>query len=105
MAKQLLGRYGVVLREILEREGALAPWRELLAVYRAFAVRGEIRDGRFVAKLAAEQFGLPEAVGALLEGRHAGGAGAMISISGADPLNLVGVITAGERVPALGQSG
>ncbi len=101
ITKQLLGRYGVVLRKILEREGALAPWRELMVGCRALEARGEIRGGRFGAKLAGEQFGLPEAVGALLEGRRAGRAGAMISISGADPLNGVGIITAGERVPAL----
>lgn len=73
--------------------------------YCAFEAWGEIRDGRFGAKLAGEQFGLPEALGALRQILRAGRAGAMILISGADPLNLVGVITAGERVPALGQSG
>ncbi len=41
ITKQLLGRYGVVLGEILEREGALAPWRELMVGYCALGARGE----------------------------------------------------------------
>ena len=65
-------------------------------------LRGEIRGGRFVADFTGEQFGLPEAVEALRAVRRDPQAGAQeIRLSGSDPLNLVGMILPGERVPAL----
>ena len=39
----LLRRYGVVFRDLLAREAAPPPWRELLRVYRALEARGAIR--------------------------------------------------------------
>src|SRR4029077_19160853 len=70
-ARALLLRYGVVFWRLLEREaGWLAPWRELLRVYRRLEARGEIRGGRFVAGFSGEQFALPEAIGALRETRR-----------------------------------
>jgi ATP-dependent Lhr-like helicase len=98
----LLKRYGVVFLRVLEREATWLPkWRELLRVYRQLEARGEIRGGRFVAGFAGEQFALPEAVAKLREVRRRNGQGEMISLSGADPLNLVGVLTPGPRLPAL----
>jgi ATP-dependent Lhr-like helicase len=99
-ARVLLRRYGVIFRRLLEREGKLPPWRDLLRVYRRLEARGEIRGGRFVAGFSGEQFALPEAIPALRKARK-GRAGGMVSISAADPLNLVGIVTAGEKVPAL----
>jgi ATP-dependent Lhr-like helicase len=87
---------------MLEREAErLPPWRDLLRVYRRLESRGEIRGGRFVAGFTGEQFALPEAVGALRETRRRKADGTLVSISGADPLNLVGVLTPGPRLPAL----
>jgi ATP-dependent Lhr-like helicase len=98
----LLRRYGVVFWRLLEREAAwLPPWRELLRVYRRLEARGEIRGGRFVAGFSGEQFALPEAIGALREARRKEGRGAWVSVSGADPLNLVGIIVAGPKLAAL----
>ncbi|HEX2245783.1 MAG TPA: DEAD/DEAH box helicase [Gammaproteobacteria bacterium] len=97
----LLRRYGVICRQLLEREPALPPWRELLKVYRRLEARGEIRGGRFVAGMSGEQFALPEAVGALRDIRRQPKENKLVSITGADPLNLVGVVTPGARVPAL----
>lgn len=99
----LLQRYGVIFKRLLEREQHLPPWRDLLYVYRRLEARGEIRGGRFVDRFAGEQFALPEAVGALRKYRHKADqkGDALISISAADPLNLVGIITPGERVPAI----
>jgi ATP-dependent Lhr-like helicase len=95
-------RYGVVFLRVLEREPPWLPrWGELLRVYRKLEARGEIRGGRFVAGFSGEQFALPEAVGKLREVRRRGPTGALISISGADPLNLVGVLTPGPKLPAL----
>ena len=102
VAQSLLRRYGVVFRRVLDREAAWLPeWRDLLRVYRNLEARGDIRGGRFVAGFAGEQFALPEAVGMLREVRRTPQTGAIISLSGADPLNLVGILTPGPRLPAL----
>ena len=102
VARALLNRYGVVFWRLLEREAAwLPPWRDLLRVYRRLESRGDIRGGRFVAGFAGEQFALPEAVSMLRDVRRKAADGAWISVSGADPLNLVGIITPGARLPAL----
>ena len=107
VARALLRRYGVVFRALLTREDHLPPWRELFYVYRRLEARGEIRGGRFVTGFSGEQFALPEAAGALRKAAGDAGAGPgagaeeLVSISAADPLNLVGVIVPGEKVPAL----
>jgi ATP-dependent helicase Lhr and Lhr-like helicase len=102
VARTLLNRYGVVFWRLLEREAPwLPPWRDLLRVYRRLEGRGDIRGGRFVSGFSGEQFALPEAIGALRETRRRKDTAALISISGADPLNLVGILTPGPRLPAL----
>ncbi len=102
LARTLLRRYGVVFWRLLEREAAwLPPWRDLLRVYRRLEARGEVRGGRFVAGFAGEQYALPEAIGALREARRQPGSGEFISLSGADPLNLVGILTPGPKLAAL----
>jgi ATP-dependent Lhr-like helicase len=97
----LLRRYGVVFRRLLERESLMPPWRDLLGVYRRLEARGEIRGGRFVDGFSGEQFALPEAVGRMRAVRREPRRGALVSVSAADPLNLVGIVTPGERLPAL----
>jgi len=102
LARTLLRRYGVVFWRLLEREAAwLPPWRDLLRVYRRLEARGEIRGGRFVAGFAGEQYALPDAIGMLRGIRRKPASGEWISLSGADPLNLVGVLTPGAKVAAL----
>lgn len=98
IARCLLRRYGVVFRTLLARETALPGWRELLYVFRRLEARGEVRGGRFVAGVAGEQFALPEAVGALRRPRPDG---ELISVSAVDPLNLLGIVLPGAKVPAL----
>jgi len=101
-ARTLLRRYGVVFWRLLAREaGWLPPWRELLRVYRRLEARGEIRGGRFIAGFSGEQFALPEAVGMLREARRQPASGALVSLSGADPLNLAGILTPGPKLAAL----
>jgi ATP-dependent Lhr-like helicase len=100
IAGVLLRRYGVVCRRVLEREPLLPSWRELLYVFRRMEARGEARGGRFVQGVTGEQFALPEAVGALREARKRENTEAVV-LSAADPLNLVGIITPGQRLPAL----
>jgi ATP-dependent Lhr-like helicase len=102
VARTLLSRYGVVFWRLVEREAAwLPPWRELLRVYRRLESHGEIRGGRFVAGFSGEQFALPEAVGRLREVRREPGTGEYLSVSAADPLNLIGVLTPGAKLPSL----
>jgi ATP-dependent Lhr-like helicase len=102
VAHTLLRRYGVVFWKITAREAPwLPPWRELLRVLRRLEARGEIRGGRFVASVSGEQFALPEAVRLLREARRAPPADAFVSVSAADPLNLVGTVLPGPRLPAL----
>jgi ATP-dependent Lhr-like helicase len=100
-AETLLRRYGIVFRGLLQHETGAPPWRELLLVYRRLEARGEIRGGRFVAGMGGEQFALPAAVTQLRAIRRGERTGNLVAISAADPLNLTGVITPGERVPAL----
>ncbi|MFP5348358.1 MAG: ATP-dependent DNA helicase, partial [Gammaproteobacteria bacterium] len=102
IARLLLARYGVVFRRLLEREPALLPpWYQLLRAYRRLEARGEIRGGRFVGGVAGEQYALPDAVGLLRETRRRARTGTLVALSAVDPLNLVGIITPGARVPAL----
>jgi ATP-dependent Lhr-like helicase len=96
----LLKRYGVICWRLLAREPQwLPPWRELLRVCHRLEARGEIRGGRFIAGLTGEQFALPEAIGLMRGVRQKAHDGALVSISGADPLNLVGYVVAGNKVP------
>jgi ATP-dependent Lhr-like helicase len=96
----LLGRYGVVFRELLAREAILPKWRELLVTFRRLEDRGEIRGGRFVSNFLGEQFALPVAVEFLRATRNQPASGETIRVSAADPLNLVGIVVPGERVAA-----
>jgi len=124
VARILLTRYGVVFKRLLEREGIALPWRVLLRIYHRLEARGEIRGGRFVAGISGEQFALPEAVGMLRAIRRTRTGSmdfglrsprnetaatdqpamaepdSLISVSAADPLNLVGIITPGARITA-----
>jgi len=100
-ARQLLRRYGIVFRDLLKRESLTVAWRDLLMIYRRMELRGEIRGGHFVAGMTGEQFGLPEAVEALRAVRNDPQAeDREIRLSGSDPLNLVGIILPGDRIPA-----
>jgi ATP-dependent Lhr-like helicase len=99
-ARQLLRRYGVVVRDLLARESRMPAWRALLGALRTLEARGEVRGGRFVTSLAGEQFALPEAVEALRALRRAPRAAETVVVAAADPLNLVGILVPGPRIPA-----
>jgi ATP-dependent Lhr-like helicase len=98
----LLRRYGVVFRRVLARESQwLPPWHQLLRAYRRLEAQGLIRGGRFVGGMSGEQYALPDAIGALRAIRKRTRDGALVALSGADPLNLAGIITPGPRLAAL----
>jgi ATP-dependent Lhr-like helicase len=103
-ARSLLRRYGVVFKRVLAKEAGAPPWRELLQMYRRLEGRGEVRGGRFVSGMSGEQFALAEAVGQLRTMRRQPASGRLVAVGAADPLNLTGIITAGERVAAVARS-
>ena len=123
VARQILTRYGVVFRRLLERERIPVPWRDLARVLRRQELRGEVRGGRFVGLFAGEQYALPEAVELMRRLRRSRGdapagdgprpaappratrsagdaAGSGLRVSAADPLNLEGILTPDPRIPA-----
>ncbi|MEO6771968.1 MAG: helicase-related protein, partial [Kofleriaceae bacterium] len=100
-ARQLLARYGVVFRDLLARESSLPPWRDLLVALRRLEARGEIRGGRFVTGFVGEQFALHEALDELRGVREPGHYPEVCRVAATDPLNLVGILTTGARVPAV----
>jgi ATP-dependent Lhr-like helicase len=105
VARVLLRRWGVVFWKLLQREAAwLPPWRELRRVCQRLEARGEIRGGRFVDGIVGEQFALPEAVEVLRRVRKLAPDGGLVVVSAADPLNLVGDVLPGAKVPAVANS-
>jgi ATP-dependent Lhr-like helicase len=101
----LLRRYGVVFRDILARESAAPAWSELVPWFRKLELRGEVRGGRFIARVSGEQYGLESTITQLRAAREQRGDTTALAdqwcvISAVDPLNLVGVITAQPRITA-----
>jgi ATP-dependent Lhr-like helicase len=103
MAMRLLRRYGVVFRDLVRKESGSFSWRDLLLQYRRMELKGEVRGGRFVSGFTGEQFALPEALEALRAVRKSAAVqtGQELRLSASDPLNLVGIILPGTRVPAV----
>ncbi|HEY0714319.1 MAG TPA: hypothetical protein VGF45_16675, partial [Polyangia bacterium] len=100
LARQYIRRWGVVFRDLLRREPHAPPWRDLVRIYRRQELRGEVRGGRIVAGVGGEQFASPEALQALRASRKKARTGEVIALSACDPLNLVGVLTPGARIPS-----
>ncbi|QHN04494.1 DEAD/DEAH box helicase [Granulicella sp. WH15] len=99
-ARMLLCRYGVLFRDLLQRESNAPKWRDLLPLLRRLEARGEIRGGRFVTGFSGEQFALSEAVDSLRASRSQSCEHEVI-VAGADPMNLAGIVIPGERVPSV----
>jgi ATP-dependent helicase Lhr and Lhr-like helicase len=102
-ARILLARYGVLFRDLLARESNAPRWRDLVGILRRLEARGEVRGGRFVSGFSGEQFALPQAIESLRSSRteNLNPAPAAFSVSAADPLNLAGILTQEQRVPAI----
>ncbi len=99
-ARQLLRRWGVVLRELVARETLAPAWRQMLVALRRMEARGEIRGGRFAGAFLGEQFALPEALDLLRALRRQGAVAEDLEVSAADPLNLAGILLPGPRLSA-----
>ena len=100
LADQLLARWGVVFYDLVAHEKPAVPWRDLQWALRRMEDRGQVAGGRFVRGFPGEQFALPQAAEALQAIRRADPTGRTVTLSGADPLNLTGVVLPGHRVPA-----
>jgi ATP-dependent Lhr-like helicase len=101
VAQVLLARYGVVFRDVVARESFSVPWREVLRALRRMELRGTVQGGRFIAGFLGEQYALPEAVEALRRIRQEPHSQERVCVSAVDPLNLVGIVLPGPRVPAV----
>ncbi len=99
IAEQLVARWGIVFRDVVARESLALPWREIVWALRRLEARGVIRGGRFVSGFTGEQFALPEALETLARVRRKPRDGTRVELSASDPLNLVGILTPGARVP------
>ncbi|HXW33003.1 MAG TPA: helicase-related protein, partial [Acidimicrobiales bacterium] len=101
VAGQLLARWGIMFWDLSTRENLAVPWRDIVRAMRRFEARGLVRGGRFVTGFAGEQYALPEAVEGLRRIRRTERNGEVVQLSAADPLNLIGIVVPGERVPAV----
>jgi ATP-dependent helicase Lhr and Lhr-like helicase len=101
VAEQLAARWGVVFRDVVVREDLAIPWRDVLWAFRRMEARGTMRGGRFVVGFSGEQYAHPDALDVLRSVRKQRPAGQTVSFSGADPLNLTGIVLPGPRVPAI----
>jgi ATP-dependent Lhr-like helicase len=97
--RQLLLRYGVLFRDLLARESAAPPWRELAPVLRRMELRGQVRGGRFVSGVGGEQYADETVIERLRASRDTAD-DSWIVISAADPLNLTGIVTREARIPS-----
>ncbi len=97
----LLWRYGIVFRDLLERETNMPRWRDLLGMFRRLEARGIVRGGRFLSGFPGEQFALPQAVDSLRQSRRSSQDTAAVTISACDPANLVSIVVPGERPAAI----
>ena len=95
IALALLGRHGVLTREMAAGDGADANWRDLTFALRRMEYAGTIRRGYFVRGLAGEQYALPEALEMLRAARVEDSSAPPIALAAADPANPYGALIPG----------
>ena len=96
----LLQRYGVLFRDLVQRESNAPKWRDLLRMLRRLEARGDVRGGRFVTGFSGEQYALPEAVESLRLHRNTS-SDDITTLSASDPCNLIGILVPGDRTAAI----
>jgi ATP-dependent Lhr-like helicase len=101
VAELLLHRWGVVFRDLVVHDSLRFPWRDLQWALRRLEDRGLVRGGRFVSGFSGEQYALPAAHEQLTQTRRSPRTGERVTMNATDPLNLVGVVVPGPRVPAV----
>jgi ATP-dependent Lhr-like helicase len=75
-------------------------WWDILWALRRFEARGTVRGGRFVTGFVGEQYAMPEAVELLRRTRRRERTGEIVRLAAVDPLNMIGILTPGPRIPA-----
>jgi ATP-dependent Lhr-like helicase len=101
VAELLLHRWGVVFRDLVVHDSLRFPWRDLQWALRRLEDRGLVRGGRFVSGFSGEQYALPAAHEQLTQVRRSPREGERVTVNATDPLNLVGLIVPGAKVPAV----
>jgi ATP-dependent Lhr-like helicase len=92
MAHQLLGRHGIVTRDVTSIEQLPGGFAGMYPVLRRLEETGRIRRGYFVAGLGAAQFAQPGAVDLLRDAREERDEVVAVTISATDPANPYGVL-------------
>ncbi len=83
----LIGRYGILFRELLQREVEAFRWAELFRTLRLMELSGELISGYFFEDIPGPQFLSPASLD-LLQGNA--GSGPVYWLNAADPLSLAG---------------
>lgn len=90
----LLDRYGIVFRELLEREHPSLQWRRVARTLRLMEFSGEVTGGYFVQGVPGLQFASPLGIRLLT---HADAPAAPFWLNAADPISLAGMPIRGVR--------
>ena len=61
-AQQLLQRWGIVSKDLLDAEVAAPSWGELIREFKRLELTGKVSRGYFIESHKGEQYGLPEAI-------------------------------------------
>jgi ATP-dependent Lhr-like helicase len=88
--RQMLGRHGLITRDVVPTEGIEGGYSALYPVLRAMEEAGKARRGYFVAGLGASQFAHVQAVDRLRAVRDPAEAMSAVLISATDPANPYG---------------
>ncbi|MFQ5656746.1 MAG: DNA glycosylase AlkZ-like family protein [Candidatus Methylomirabilales bacterium] len=99
--RQLLGRFGVLFRELLTLETGAPVWREIHGVLRRMEYAGQVRRGLFVTGVSGEQYALPEAVDLLRAMRKDESSGTWTVVSALDPCAIWGAVLDGPKIARL----
>ncbi len=87
-ARVLLGRYGVVFRELVQREGEPFVWRRIFRALRLMELAGEVVSGLYVSGIGSPQFALRSALESLASAPTAGRVVWMSAVDPASPCGL-----------------
>lgn len=92
MARQLLTRHGIVMRETAIAENIVGGYNSVYPALRTMEDSGWARRGMFVAGLGAAQFAIPAAVDALRNLRSEPAKPELVYLAATDPANPYGAI-------------
>lgn len=94
--RRLLERYGVVCREIANREGGEFSWGSLFTGFRLMELAEEVVAGVFISEFSGPQFAIREAVDSI---SHSDFHKGVFWVSAFDPISPTGLGIADPRLP------